>query len=144
MANLFRFINLQGLGQRGLEFAWYNNCYMLITHRREKTFGCVCSPPFVTGLRSEWTRNSGGSAPVMPMTSRDLLLEVDKILGLRPGTLRGDERLDELENWDSTALISFVALAEGENGVQISPVQIVGCSTVDDLLRLAVLQGSTI
>ena len=80
----------------------------------------------------------------MPMTSQDLLLEVDKILGLRPGTLRGHERLDELENWDSTALISFVALAEGQNGVQISPVQIVSCSTVDDLLRLAVMQGTTI
>jgi acyl carrier protein len=80
----------------------------------------------------------------MSMTAQDLLLEVDKILGLRPGTLRGDERLDELENWDSTALISFVALAEGQNGVQISPVQIVGCSSVDDLIRLAVLQAAVL
>ncbi|PYX54267.1 MAG: hypothetical protein DMG76_22470 [Acidobacteria bacterium] len=79
----------------------------------------------------------------MSMTSQDLLLEVDKILDLRPGTLRGHEKLDELGNWDSTALISFVALAEGHNGVQISPVQIVGCSTVDDLLRLASIQGSS-
>jgi len=77
------------------------------------------------------------------MTSQDLLLEVDKILDLRPGTLRGHEKLDELGNWDSTALISFVALAEGHNGVQISPVQIVGCSTVDDLVRLASIQGSS-
>ena len=79
----------------------------------------------------------------MSLTSQDLLLEVDKILDLRPGTLRGHEKLDELGNWDSTALISFVALAEGHNGVQISPVQIVGCSTVDDLLRLASIQGSS-
>ena len=79
----------------------------------------------------------------MSMTSQDLLLEVDKILDLRPGTLRGHEKLDELGNWDSTALISFVALAEGHNGVQISPVQIVGCSTVADLLRLASIQGSS-
>src|SRR5580658_7980893 len=100
MANLFRFINLQGLGQRGLEFAWYNNCYMLITHRREKTFGCVCSPPFVTGLRSEWTRNSGGSAPVMPMTSRDLLLEVDRILGFGQGRFGVTRRLTHSANWD--------------------------------------------
>jgi acyl carrier protein len=83
-------------------------------------------------------------AEAMSMTNQELLLEVDKILGLRPGTLRGEERLDELENWDSTALISFVALAEGQNGVQISPVQIVGCSTVDDLIRLATLQASPI
>ncbi|HTZ48944.1 MAG TPA: acyl carrier protein [Verrucomicrobiae bacterium] len=80
----------------------------------------------------------------MSMTSQELLEEVNKILGLRPGTLQGQERLDELENWDSTALISFVALAEGHNGVQISPVQIVGCSTVEDLLRLAVMEGSPI
>jgi acyl carrier protein len=80
----------------------------------------------------------------MSMTSQELLAEVNKILGLRPGTLQGPERLDELENWDSTALISFVALAEGHNGVQISPVQIVGCSTVEDLLRLAVMEGSPI
>jgi acyl carrier protein len=89
-------------------------------------------------------QDCGGRVAAMSMTAQDLLLEVDKILGLRPGTLRGDERLDELENWDSTALISFVALAEGQNGVQISPVQIVGCSSVDDLIRLAVLQAAVL
>jgi acyl carrier protein len=89
-------------------------------------------------------QDCGGRVAAMSMTAQDLLLEVDKILGLRPGTLRGDERLDELENWDSTALISFVAVAEGQNGVQISPVQIVGCSSVDDLIRLAVLQAAVL
>ena len=78
----------------------------------------------------------------MPMTRENLLTELDKILSLCPGTLRGHEKLEDLEGWDSTALISFVALAEGHSGVQISPVQIVGCSTVDDLLRLATLEGS--
>ena len=41
------------------------------------------------------------------------LLEIDEILGLRAGTLRGDEKLEDLQNWDSTALIRlFIALAE--------------------------------
>ena len=33
------------------------------------------------------------------MTREEFLLEIDEILGLRAGTLRGDERLEELENW---------------------------------------------
>ena len=77
------------------------------------------------------------------MTREEFLLEMDEILGLRAGTLRGDEKLEELENWDSTALISLIVLAETTNSAQISPDQIVGCSTVADLLRLAQVEGSS-
>ena len=77
------------------------------------------------------------------MTREDFLLEMDEILGLRPGTLRGHEKLEDLENWDSTALISLIVLAESHNSVRISPDQIVGCSTVADLLRLAQVNGSS-
>ena len=71
------------------------------------------------------------------MTQSDFLGEMDEILGLAPGTLQGHERLEELRNWDSTSLITFIALADSNNGVSISPEQIVNCSTVADLLRLA-------
>ena len=71
------------------------------------------------------------------MTREEFLLEMDEILGLHAGTLRGDEKLDELQNWDSTALVSLIALAETENDANISPDEVVGCSTVADLLRLA-------
>ena len=40
-------------------------------------------------------------------TREEFLLEMDEILGLRAGTLRGNENLDELQNWDSTALIGI-------------------------------------
>jgi len=71
------------------------------------------------------------------MTHDEFLLEMDQILDLPAGTLRGHEKLEDLENWDSTSLITFVALAEADRGVHISPSQIVTCSTVADLLRLA-------
>ena len=71
------------------------------------------------------------------MTREEFLLEMDEILGLQAGTLRGDEKLDELQNWDSTSLITLIVLAETANDVQISPDKVVGCSTVADLLRLA-------
>lgn len=71
------------------------------------------------------------------MTREEFLFEMDEILGLRTGTLRGNEKLDELQNWDSTALITLIVLAEEANGAHITPDQVVGCSTVADLLRLA-------
>ncbi len=76
------------------------------------------------------------------MTCNEFLLEMDEILDLPAGTLRGHEKLEELGNWDSTSLITFIVLAEACSGVSISPAQIVTCSTVADLLRLARAEGS--
>lgn len=77
------------------------------------------------------------------MTRDEFLLEMDEILGLPSGTLRGHEKLEELQNWDSTTLITLMSLAETNNGVNMSLQQIVGCSTVGDLLRLAEVEAST-
>jgi hypothetical protein len=71
------------------------------------------------------------------MTSDEFLLQMDEILGLPAGTLRGNEKLEELENWDSTSLISFIALADSAAGANVSPAQVVNCLTVADLLRVA-------
>ena len=75
------------------------------------------------------------------MTRDEFLFEMDDILDLPAGTLRGNEKLDELNNWDSTSLITLIAMADGANGVRISPGQIVNCTTVSDLLRLAGVDG---
>ena len=71
------------------------------------------------------------------ITREEFLLEMDEILGLRAGTLRGNEKLEDLQNWDSTALVGLIVLAETTNATQISPDQVIGCTTVADLLRLA-------
>jgi acyl carrier protein len=73
----------------------------------------------------------------MAMTRNEFLLEMDQILGLPAGTLHGEEKLEELANWDSTSLITLIALADSHNGVRISLGQVVNCSTVADVLRLA-------
>ena len=76
------------------------------------------------------------------MTRSEFLLEMDDILGLPPGTLLGNEKLDELQNWDSTSLITLISLAESNNGVSLSLQRIVDCSTVGDLLQLAQVDGA--
>lgn len=75
------------------------------------------------------------------MTQDEFLLQMDEILGLPAGTLRGEEKLEELENWDSTSLITLIALVETNTSMQVSPAQIVNCSTVADLLRLAAVKN---
>ena len=67
---------------------------------------------------------------------------MDDILGLPPGTLRGNEKLEELQNWDSTSLISLISLAETNNGMSLSLQRVVDCSTVGDLLQLAQVDGA--
>lgn len=71
------------------------------------------------------------------MDRKAFLLEIDEILGLHPGTLQGNEKLEELPNWDSTALIGVIVLAESASDRHVSPDQVVNCATVGDLLRLA-------
>ncbi len=53
------------------------------------------------------------------MSRKEFLLQMDEILGLRAGTLRGDEKLEDLQNWDSTALIGMVVLAEAANSREV-------------------------
>lgn len=69
-------------------------------------------------------------------------MELDQILELAPGSLKGDEKLEALEQWDSTAMMGYLALADTNNGTRISPRQIVNCTTVADLLKLAQVDGA--
>ena len=75
------------------------------------------------------------------MTREEFLLELDTVFDLPAGTLKGQDKLEELEQWDSTAMMGFIALADTNNGTRVSPRQIVNCSTIDDLLSIAGVAG---
>jgi hypothetical protein len=70
------------------------------------------------------------------MTAQEFLLEMDDILELPAGTLAGPEGLDTLAQWNSSAMISFIALAD-THGARVAVRQVAGCATVADLMRLA-------
>ena len=63
--------------------------------------------------------------------------QLDEILELPPGTLKGPELLSDLENWDSLALMSFISLMSDQYQVTLSPRQISSCETVSDLWKLS-------
>jgi acyl carrier protein len=74
------------------------------------------------------------------MTRDEFLREIEEILGLHPGTLKGEEKLEDLENWDSTALLSLIVEVESLSDAEITLEQVATCSTVADLLRLVPLE----
>lgn len=71
------------------------------------------------------------------MTREEFLTQLDELLELPAGTLKGDEKLEELERWDSLAMVSFIALADEHCNMRLSPRQFVTCNTVNDLVQLA-------
>jgi len=75
------------------------------------------------------------------MTREEFLLELDEVLELPRGTLKGPEKLEALEQWNSVAMMGFIALADTNNGVRISPREIVNCVAIEDLLKLAKADG---
>ena len=71
------------------------------------------------------------------MTRKQFLQSMDKLVELPRGTLQGAEKLNELEQWNSMAMIGFIALVDSNNRTCLSPPQIMACRTVSDLLNLA-------
>jgi hypothetical protein len=67
---------------------------------------------------------------------------MDELLGLPSGTLKGPEKLGELENWNSMAIVGFIALVDSNGGKMVPLRQIVNCSTLADLLNLAEVEGA--
>ena len=70
------------------------------------------------------------------MTKQAFLHELEQQLELPSGSLREEDKLSDLESWDSMAAVLFIALADEKAGVTLSGSQIAGSKTVGDLLSL--------
>ena len=70
------------------------------------------------------------------MTRDEVLRSMEDLMELQTGTLEGPERLDGMEQWNSMAMIGFIALVDEHFGETLSPRKFVSCSTVDDVLKL--------
>ena len=70
------------------------------------------------------------------MTKQQLYGELETILETPPGSLTGDERLKEFEQWDSLGALSFIAMADATFGYLISGAELAECQTVEDIIRL--------
>jgi acyl carrier protein len=71
------------------------------------------------------------------MTRKGFLERVDELLEMSAGTLTGEEKLEDLEGWNSLAMVGFIGLVDEHCGVTLSPRQFLTCNTVNDLLQIA-------
>jgi acyl carrier protein len=61
---------------------------------------------------------------------------LDDILEIEIGTIRGDEPLSSLKNWDSLAVVNYIATCNGLFGVVLEGDRVKACASVEDLLSL--------
>lgn len=70
------------------------------------------------------------------MTRSEFLAELDAMLELDAGTLTGAEALDDIDSWDSLAVISFIALVDEKFNTVVAGEDLAKAKTIDDLLAL--------
>ncbi len=70
------------------------------------------------------------------MTKSSFFLLLDELLENNPGTLKGDEVLATISQWDSLAVIGFIALLDQHFALSVPAARILDCKTVNDLAAL--------
>ena len=70
------------------------------------------------------------------MNQKEFLSAIEKAMVLEEGSLGTDKVLEDLESWDSMAVLEFQAIADEEFGIQVDPTAIGSCKTVGDLWGL--------
>jgi acyl carrier protein len=70
------------------------------------------------------------------MTRQDGLRLLEETLGLQPHTIKGGEKLRDLELWDSMSTMAFIAMADKKFGLPLPGNRVARCQTVDELLDL--------
>ncbi len=70
------------------------------------------------------------------MTVEEKIALIEEELELDAGTLTPETDLSGIEEWDSMAYLSFVAMVDEHFGKLITAAQLKACGTVNDLLGL--------
>lgn len=68
---------------------------------------------------------------------KETIRKIEEMLELKNGVLSEETMLSEVKEWDSLAVISFIALADDFNK-SVSGQDIKGCKTVGDLVKLII------
>jgi len=71
------------------------------------------------------------------MTKQELLIEMQNALQ-REEELDLDMRLDDIEEWDSLAVISIIALFDQLFSIVITEKQLSNCEKIEDILNLVI------
>ncbi len=55
---------------------------------------------------------------------------------LEPGSVTAETRFQDMEQWDSLAVLTTIAMADAEFEVELTANEILACTTIQDLAEL--------
>lgn len=67
---------------------------------------------------------------------REFIAKMEELLERPSGSITGDEKLEDMDGWDSMTLIGFMAMADEHCGRKPTPPEVGRCETVNELYRL--------
>ncbi len=70
------------------------------------------------------------------MTRQDFLKELEEVLDVESGSIKGDEALSDLDGWDSLAVMAFIAMVDEMFDVTLSASGLAESKNVSDLIAL--------
>lgn len=70
------------------------------------------------------------------MSKAQFLEYLGEILEVPTGSLTGNEKLSDLQEWNSIAMMGFIAFGDEHFQKTLSPRQFATCDTVNDLGKL--------
>lgn len=70
------------------------------------------------------------------MDERGFLKDMEELVEATPGSLNLSVELTNLEQWNSLAFISFLAMADSNYNAKVGPSELRGCQTIGDLMKL--------
>jgi len=70
------------------------------------------------------------------MNKTEFIAAIADILEISPKGLQGHEVLEDIGNWDSLSIISFVAMVDADLNQSVNPEQLKEARTLDDLAAL--------
>lgn len=71
------------------------------------------------------------------MTKTEFIAAIEDLVEVDLGTLTEESLLADIKQWDSLAVVGFIALVDENLGFTPAPSEIAASTTVGDLLRIA-------
>ena len=71
------------------------------------------------------------------MNKQEFIAAVAEILEVDPAGLNGSEVLEDIGNWDSLSVITFVAMVDTDMKKLVDPQDLKNAKTLNDLITLA-------
>ncbi|MEI6534075.1 MAG: phosphopantetheine-binding protein [Verrucomicrobiaceae bacterium] len=70
------------------------------------------------------------------MNTQEFLTNLETAIDAEAGSIAEDATLSSILEWDSLAVVGYIAMADAKYGKKVLPGRIKECKTVNDLMQL--------